>query len=383
MYYSAVDLGHSAAGRQRGIPKKPLPFLCVVLFLRSVGMLSNLGRIWSHMAPEDSLPLEIRTARPEELREALRLILRSAPFHGEDQQLRELAGLAASQRGNLAGAWMALQRGQPLSTALPIVSPGRTMLLFVPQQLRGPLHAYATGQLVERLCAAAAVDGVHLVQVLLDAHGEDVRQLLASCGFVDLAELLYLHTNPGRPIRDPELPPRCEWIAYSEQEHHLFARAIVATYQQSLDCPRLNGLREVEDIIAGHKATGEFDPSRWLLLRQTGRTLGVLLLAVVPQTDAMELVYLGLDPEFRGRGIGDILMRRALYETSVARRSRLSLAVDANNTPALKLYWRHGMQALGRKLAMMRNLRSVQVQLGPAAQAPLAADSSDSLPQLR
>ena len=37
---------------------------------------------------------------------------------------------------------------------------------------------------------------------------------------------------------------------------------------------------------------------------------------------------------------------------------RLTLAVDSRNAPALKLYYRHGMQQIGAKTAMLRDLRS-------------------------
>jgi ribosomal protein S18 acetylase RimI-like enzyme len=36
---------------------------------------------------------------------------------------------------------------------------------------------------------------------------------------------------------------------------------------------------------------------------------------------------------------------------------RLTLAVDARNIPALKLYYRHGMTRVASKLAFMRDLR--------------------------
>ena len=48
--------------------------------------------------------------------------------------------------------------------------------------------------------------------------------------------------------------------------HALFAETILQTYRDSLDCPGLNGVRQIEDIIAGHKASGEFDPALWFLL---------------------------------------------------------------------------------------------------------------------
>jgi hypothetical protein len=43
--------------------------------------------------------------------------------------------------------------------------------------------------------------------------------------------------------------------------------------------------------------------------------------------------------------------------TAGRRLPRLCLAVDALNVPALKLYYRQGMQRVGSKLALMRDLR--------------------------
>ncbi len=52
----------------------------------------------------------------------------------------------------------------------------------------------------------------------------------------------------------------------------------------------------------------------------------------------MELVYLGLAPAARGRGLGGCLMRLAEARSAAAKASHLSLAVDALNAPALSLY---------------------------------------------
>jgi ribosomal protein S18 acetylase RimI-like enzyme len=71
----------------------------------------------------------------------------------------------------------------------------------------------------------------------------------------------------------------------------------------------------------------------------------------------VELVYLGLTPAARGRGLADLLMRQALWATAWMNRSRLTLAVDSQNAPALKVYYRHGMQRTGSKIALMRDLR--------------------------
>jgi ribosomal protein S18 acetylase RimI-like enzyme len=125
-----------------------------------------------------------------------------------------------------------------------------------------------------------------------------------------------------------------------------------------LDCPALAGQRDIEDVVAGHRAAGEFRPELWFLLMGEGEeALGVALVAPAPPTDATELVYLGLTPAARGRGLGDVLMRQALHATHAHGLSRLTLAVDAGNGPALKLYYRHGLRRVHAKVAMMRDLR--------------------------
>ena len=154
-----------------------------------------------------------------------------------------------------------------------------------------------------------------------------------------------------------QLPGGLMWLEYSPQTHPLFARAIGESYEYSLDCPGLNGLRDIQDVMAGHKATGDFDPAAWFVLVNQDVPLGAMLLSRIPRTDAVELVYLGLTPDSRGRGLADLLMRQALWATAWMNRSRLTLAVDSQNAPALKLYYRHGMQRTGSKIALMRDLR--------------------------
>jgi ribosomal protein S18 acetylase RimI-like enzyme len=53
------------------------------------------------------------------------------------------------------------------------------------------------------------------------------------------------------------------------------------------------------------------------------------------------------------------MMRQALALTVAHQQPKLCLAVDAQNTPALKLYYRHGMHRIASKLALLRDLRSL------------------------
>jgi ribosomal protein S18 acetylase RimI-like enzyme len=56
--------------------------------------------------------------------------------------------------------------------------------------------------------------------------------------------------------------------------------------------------------------------------------------------------------------LGNYLLQVAEARVCARKVTKLSLAVDAANTPALKLYYRHGMKQMTRKLALMRNLEA-------------------------
>jgi mycothiol synthase len=178
-----------------------------------------------------------------------------------------------------------------------------------------------------------------------------------------MAELQYLQADVRRGFPPPPVPAGVELLNYTAELHEDFARTIVESYRESLDCPGLNGLRDIEDVIAGHKSSGgrpeAFNPSWWFLLRDATGPLAVLLLARTAN-DTAELVYLGLAPEARGRGFGDLFVRHALHVVSAGGVAALALAVDANNTPALRLYHRHGLRRVGSKLALMRELKPPQ-----------------------
>ena len=173
-----------------------------------------------------------------------------------------------------------------------------------------------------------------------------------------MAELIYLQCTPRKDAALPALPASLCWRTYSDENHKYFAAAITASYRESLDCPGLTGRRDIENVIIGHKASGQFDPKLWFALCEGEAALGVLLLSPAGVGESVvELVYLGLTPEARGRGLGEIMMKLALGKVVAEKFSKLTLAVDGRNVPALKLYYRHGMDRLTSRLALIRDLR--------------------------
>ena len=244
---------------------------------------------------------------------------------------------------------------------LPIVNPGRTMLLLgaaMPRDGKAvtPAASITLCGGVLDLCREFRGRGVQLAQVLLDPADVPTLGLYGQCGFERMAELLYLHRVVRRPPKVTELPAGFAVRTYTPALHAEFAAAILASYEQSLDCPALNGRRHIDDVIAGHQASGDFDPAGWFLLTRDGTPSGVLLLNRSGAVSGVELVYLGLAPPVRGMGIGQHLMCFTQAWMHEQKLMSLTLAVDSINTPALRLYHRHGLQRVLSKIAMMRDL---------------------------
>jgi ribosomal protein S18 acetylase RimI-like enzyme len=237
-----------------------------------------------------------------------------------------------------------------------VPAPGRTAMLFGPSQSEHPETAAATAAAVVAALEDARAHGVLLVQALVEPADAAGKTVFAAAGMTHLAALTYMERKP--PIQPPEfsLPADLLLEPYCAATHQDFCDAILASYEHTLDCPALSGLRSVEDIVAGHKAVGPFDPQLWSVLKIDGRPVGCLLLAEVPARHALELVYLGLAPSVRGRGLGRLLMRRVLAIASRRHFELATLAVDAANVPAVRLYRRSGYASVGQRIALIKRL---------------------------
>jgi mycothiol synthase len=257
---------------------------------------------------------------------------------------------------SLDTAPVSTSQGRITGMCLWVPAPGRTAMLFGPGQSEFPESSAATAAAVAAALDDAKAAGVVLVQAMLEPADAAGKTVFAQAGLVQLATLTYMERKP--PFQPPafELPAGITLEAYSAATHGLFRRAIAESYQETLDCPALSGLREVDDVIAGHKAVGPFDPQLWSVVVREEQPLGCLLLAEIPARRGLELVYLGLSPGSRGQGLGRILMQRVLGIASRRHFDIATLAVDAANTPAARLYRRCGYVSVAQRVAMVKRL---------------------------
>ena len=231
-------------------------------------------------------------------------------------------------------------RGSVAAACLWVLNPGNTAMLYFTDLNRRPTALEPTAACLRAAVADARAAGAAVVQAVVPA---DDRLSIGACekaGMIGLATLYYMRRR--RPIFPPasRWPPGVTLTHYSPAAHPWFVETIAATYEQTLDCPALIGRRTMEEVIAGHKATGQFDPALWCLAWQGSRPVGVLLLTRHPGRDVLELAYLGLIVAARGHGLGAALLREALRILIAERIGALILAVDQANQPALRLYRR-------------------------------------------
>jgi mycothiol synthase len=296
--------------------------------------------------------IRISITPPAHRRMALEWLFPAAADAAQPAAVRaEIERLADAETCDLISA----DRGGVLCAAIGVeLQPGRTAQLIQP---RVGTDEATTITLLRAAVEQAWRRGATLVQTLLETDASDDARRLQEAGFRHIADLLYLVSmQESFPESRPAVPVALR--AFEEHERPALAELIERTYDGTRDCPQLNGVRTAEDVVAGYQAVGQFSPERWLIASEGGRDIGCLLLADHTAYGQWELVYLGLAPEARGRGLGFALTRHAQWLVREAGREKLVLAVDADNAPALRLYAQAGFSSWDRRSVFVALRRS-------------------------
>jgi len=292
---------------------------------------------------------------PERMMEAIERLV-----GGSRQRARRFVEHVTERGTSLDQLWCSLdEHGRVVASALGVANPGRTAMIFVsPPTDVTRAHASA---LTAHLCGELGRNGAALAQALLPEDASVERAVLNDAGFLDLTVLISMERRLPRrsEIRSefdaPALPPGVAIEPWDPDDRALLISVLDASYEETLDCPGLCGLRRTEDILDGHLHSGRLERTLWSILHVDGVACGAILLS--PNGgDAIELVYLGLARSVRGRGLGRRLLLHGLAAL-VGRHERvICLAVDERNAPATRLYGSFGFRPLQRRLALIRPL---------------------------
>jgi ribosomal protein S18 acetylase RimI-like enzyme len=323
-----------------------------------------------HPHPQPPIPPVVRISRDLELTAAARLVGDAQGAAGAGA--RRMVTAAAIHGIDLSWMWGTVDRGgggraRVRQVCLVVPGSGRTAMCI----LSGPGLGSPDIEHAERVaCLRAAC--LHLQQQCR-AGGRDIRLAQAlpepaeewavcaylDAGFVKVGDLAYLRrarTSNRAPAPTPVWPAgvTVRQVTGFAPDRHFLLEALDRSYEQTLDCPELCGLRETADVLESHRATGVFDPKLWWLVFANDQPHGCMLLNRCPEQGTVELVYLGLSPDLRGKGIGGLLLQMGLARIDSSGGSPMTCAVDLRNTPALHLYQRLGFAEFGRRVALVR-----------------------------
>jgi GNAT superfamily N-acetyltransferase len=188
--------------------------------------------------------------------------------------------------------------------------------------------------------------GVKVVQLIAKSErSEDYSALLRNgfqqpCSLSEMSIALTGHESIRRPR---ELTVH----RFREDDPATFARLLVETYTDSLDCPELNDVRTPEETLTSHRHNSRESPPLWFQADVNGIPAGVLLLNPAHSPQFWELTYLGLTTPFRHQGYGTALVTVALAIAREQGAAGVTLTTDRRNHHAFRLYERAGFQERG------------------------------------
>ncbi|WP_404376337.1 GNAT family N-acetyltransferase [Vreelandella aquamarina] len=240
------------------------------------------------------------------------------------------------------GLWVAMDGDQIDAAAWVQPLANHTAQLWLPKR-NNPVAR----QLLCALQAWVNEQPIVLCHVALPAPWSAWEETLVKSGMRVLATLEHL-VWPCQAVQTPQtltLHPFRE-LTLAEQQ-----ALLERVGEDSLDCPALRQVLPVEALLAGFYAQAASAqasrPAHWYRLEYQGDTVGVLLLATTTQRWSLQLM--GLAPEWRGQGLGRIMIQHAQALAAQAGAQCLTLTVDVQNTPAQRVYSQAGLVREGRE----------------------------------
>lgn len=294
------------------------------------------------------------SARTEDWADAFRLIFQYLP--AEERENRCANALRLLQRGELDAQGLFTVRGSAgqRGAILCLPLPGRSALLW-PPGVMGDRRTETEDALVQHACAWLRQRGVKVTQTLLAPEEMGLAEPLERNGLTFVTRLWYMRHTLILPVDCLHTPTHLDYQSFADDAP--FRQTLLRTYEGTRDCPEVNGVRSIDEVIEGHRAQGKFDPDRWWLVREDEKPVGVLMMTEIPESGDWEVAYMGVVPEARRRGFGREILLQALCEARVAEAPAVTLSVDSRNQPAWNLYRALGFEPYDQRLVYLAFFR--------------------------
>ncbi len=264
----------------------------------------------------------------------------------------------------------------PLAAALvlktagvdPISSPDSATVVHIgPLVPMGPaMMTMVATQLAHFLDRLLLDQGVRFVQWSTDPMDDsDITcDWCKAMGFAPIAQLEYLSGSVATSHDDSQQETELRWtpVDWSDPKQALIelAKLVERTYIDTEDCPQLAQYRSALQSLDGYRQSPAFDPNLWFHVHdRQGSLAGCVVLSRHRQgkdDDVIELVYMGLVPEARGKGLGRLLLGGAIETCHRVGVTQMIMAVDRNNVRARGIYHQAGFQPILRERVWVKSL---------------------------
>lgn len=307
----------------------------------------------------------IRPVLAAELPEALRLAFQD--FDAVDQEARVVAALsqhetnphlfdgmlvATTDEGTLEGLiWIVEMPGKTCVTGLPCVRDPDNWELIL-----GLLQA-ANAWLKASTCS--------LNQFVLspDQHrawGQILHHVEHPISiWLDHLTLSTRRAGTSKAIRDPGPQPLAT-APVGDPQSASFLKLLSLTFLNSQDCSAISGHQDYADMVRGYLATGDSGAKWWRVFRQDGETVGCCLLSEHRSSSQLEVVYIGMIPAARGKGLARLALQEALQIARSIGMTSLIAVVDQDNQPARRMYRSLGFTRTETRVSRIRLLAGNQ-----------------------
>ncbi len=282
---------------------------------------------------------------------ALRFLTQQLPAEEQRQQIAATLSAAAAGELSLDGLLLARRDHRPVGALLTLLQDGGCASLW-PPEVAVEQDVDVADALLQSAIGRLSSANVTFIQSIVEREELEGRRLLDKNGVPYLTDLVFMERNLNLAM--PECGAELEFITYDQQTHRQFVDLLQRTYRATLDCPELDGMRTAEQALEGHRGTGTLHPEYWRLFRRDGNDVGVLLLSEHADQRAWELVYMGVAPEARGKGIGRDMLAMTLPLLPQQTSPTIFLAVDARNHYATAAYERIGFEVIATRALHLR-----------------------------
>ena len=272
----------------------------------------------------------------------------SLAFADVGPQERELRQQSAMRQATAPGLFTAIQDGNLIGAIYSQLHSNKTLLLWPPGTIAETKENEAgiRAALYRRIDLYAKETGADSIIAFVE---DRPRKELADAGFEYVSDILTLIVDEiAFPMEAGESgllftvrPPDTAF----EEMLPLFER----TFEQTNDFPTLVNIAPAVEVLRSYQTNAGYRPDLWFFVQNGPESIGCLILTDHPEAGQLELTYLGLLPEHRGRKYAYPLVQQAQRTARLLGRRLVSVSVDSKNQAAIHVYTRCGFRPWGKK----------------------------------